>query len=165
MRAAVYCPWPNSVSHTFTCTRTDMKRPPPLCRHTDAMNLRENTEEILTILFCHFYLFYSVILSITCYFPPLSLHFITIITAIFRLCQLCKALQRVVRTAQYITGAKLPAIQDLYTRRCQRKALKIVKDPSHPSHRLFSLLQHGKWYRTAPSLGPKCFATAFTPKP
>ena len=32
-----------------------------------------------------------------------------------------KALQRVVRTAQYITGAKLPAIQDLYTRRCQRK--------------------------------------------
>ena len=26
-----------------------------------------------------------------------------------------KALQRVVRTAQYITGAKLPAIQDLYT--------------------------------------------------
>jgi gmma-aminobutyric acid receptor subunit gamma len=39
-----------------------------------------------------------------------------------------KALQRVMRTAQYITGAKLPAIQDLYTRRCQRKALKMVKD-------------------------------------
>ena len=35
-----------------------------------------------------------------------------------------KALQRVVRTAQYITGAKLPAIQDLYTRRCHRKAQK-----------------------------------------
>ena len=35
--------------------------------------------------------------------------------------------KRVVRTAQYITGAKLPAIQDLYTRRCQRKALKIVR--------------------------------------
>ena len=35
-----------------------------------------------------------------------------------------KALQRVVRKAQYITGAKLPTIQDLYTRRCQRKALK-----------------------------------------
>jgi gmma-aminobutyric acid receptor subunit gamma len=34
-----------------------------------------------------------------------------------------KALQRVVHSAQYITGAKLPAIQDLYTRRCQRKAL------------------------------------------
>jgi hypothetical protein len=38
-----------------------------------------------------------------------------------------KALHRVVRTAQYITGAKLPAIQDLYTRQCQRKALKIVQ--------------------------------------
>ena len=63
----------------------------------------------------------------------------------------CKALQRVGRTAQYITGAKLPSIQVLYTRRCQRKALKIVKDPSHPSHRLFSLLPHGKRYQSAKS--------------
>ena len=63
----------------------------------------------------------------------------------------CKALQRVVRTAQYITGAKLPAIQDLYTRWCQRKDLKMVKDPSHLSHRRFSLLPHGKWYRSAKS--------------
>ena len=53
--------------------------------------------------------------------------------------------------AQYITGAKLLAIEDLYTRRCQRKALKIVKDHSHPSHRLFSLLPHGKRYRSAKS--------------
>ena len=58
-----------------------------------------------------------------------------------------KALHRVVCTAQYITGAKLPAIQDLYTRRCQRKALKMVNDSSHPSHSLFSLLPHGKRYR------------------
>jgi hypothetical protein len=42
-----------------------------------------------------------------------------------------KALQRVVRTAQYITGAKLPAIQNLYTRRCQRKALKMVRLQPH----------------------------------
>ncbi|KAM9471619.1 uncharacterized protein ACWYII_007379 [Salvelinus alpinus] len=62
-----------------------------------------------------------------------------------------KTLQRVVRTAQYITGAKPPAIQDLYTRQCQRKALKIVKDSSHPSHRLFTLLPHGKWYWSAKS--------------
>ena len=55
-----------------------------------------------------------------------------------------KARQRVVRTAQNITGAKLPAIQDLYTRRCQRKALKIVKESRHPSQRLFSLLLHSK---------------------
>uniref|UniRef100_A0A674ED18 Reverse transcriptase domain-containing protein n=1 Tax=Salmo trutta TaxID=8032 RepID=A0A674ED18_SALTR len=62
-----------------------------------------------------------------------------------------KALQRVVCMAQYITGAKLPGIQDFYTRRCQRKALKIVKDSSHSSHRLFSLLPHGKRYRSAKS--------------
>ena len=31
-----------------------------------------------------------------------------------------KAIQRVVHTAQYITVAKLPAIQDLYNKRCQR---------------------------------------------
>jgi hypothetical protein len=62
-----------------------------------------------------------------------------------------KALQRVVRKAQYITEAKLPAIHDLYTRRCQMKALKIVKDPSHRSHRLFSLLLHGKRYQSAKS--------------
>ena len=47
-----------------------------------------------------------------------------------------KVLQRVVRTAQYIIGAKISAIQDLYNRHCQRKAHKIVKDSSHPSHRL-----------------------------
>ena len=52
-----------------------------------------------------------------------------------------KALQRLVCTAQYISGAKLNTIQDLYTRQCQRKALKMVKDSIHSSHRLFS---HGK---------------------
>ena len=58
-----------------------------------------------------------------------------------------KALQRVMCMAQYITGAEVPAIQDLYT----RKALQIVKDSSQPSHRLFSLLPHDKEYqRTKP---------------
>ena len=57
-------------------------------------------------------------------------------------------LQRVVCMAQYITGAKLPSIQDLYTRQCQRKAQKIARDSSHPSHRLFSLLSQGKQYRS-----------------
>ena len=62
-----------------------------------------------------------------------------------------KALQRVVCKAQFITGAKLPAIQDLYTRRCQRNDQKTVKDYSHPSHRLLSLLPHGKRYLSAKS--------------
>ncbi|KAM9459263.1 uncharacterized protein ACWYII_010941 isoform 2-T2 [Salvelinus alpinus] len=43
------------------------------------------------------------------------------------------------------------AIQDLYTRRCQKKALNIVKDSSHPSHRRFYLLSHGKRYRCSKS--------------
>ena len=43
-----------------------------------------------------------------------------------------RVLQRVVCTAQNITGANLPAVRYLYTRRCQTKALKIVKDSSHP---------------------------------
>ena len=33
-----------------------------------------------------------------------------------------KALQMVMRTAQYIPGAKLPVIQDLYARQCLRNA-------------------------------------------
>ena len=75
-----------------------------------------------------------------------------------------KALQRVMRTAQYITGAKLPAIQDLYTRRCQRNALKIIKDSSHPSHRLFSLLPHGKRYWSTKSR-TKRLLNSFYPHP
>uniref|UniRef100_A0AAZ3R676 Alkylated DNA repair protein AlkB homologue 8 N-terminal domain-containing protein n=1 Tax=Oncorhynchus tshawytscha TaxID=74940 RepID=A0AAZ3R676_ONCTS len=51
-----------------------------------------------------------------------------------------KALQRVVRSAQHITGGKLPALQDTYTTRCHRKAIKIIKDNHHPSHCLFTPL-------------------------
>jgi hypothetical protein len=78
-----------------------------------------------------------------------------------------KVRQRVVRTAQYITGAKLPAIQDLYTRRCQKKGLKMIKDPSNPSQRLFYLLPHGKRYRSAKPrtkrlINPSFYAAATT---
>jgi hypothetical protein len=74
-----------------------------------------------------------------------------------------KALQSVVRMAQYITGATLPAIQELSTRWCQRKALKIVKDPSHPSHKLFSLLRM-KSSAIVPSLGQKRLLNSFYPQ-
>ncbi|CDQ86677.1 unnamed protein product [Oncorhynchus mykiss] len=57
-----------------------------------------------------------------------------------------KALQLAVRTAQYITGAKVHIIQDICTRRCQGEAQKIVRDS-----RLSSLLSHSKWYRRAKS--------------
>ncbi|XP_051562655.1 uncharacterized protein LOC127446057 [Myxocyprinus asiaticus] len=45
-----------------------------------------------------------------------------------------KALQRVVRTARHIIGGELPSLQEIYTRRCVRKARRIIGDSSHPSH-------------------------------
>ncbi len=59
-----------------------------------------------------------------------------------------KALQRVVRTARHIVGGELPSLQDMYTRRCTRKARRIIKDSSHPSHRLLSLLPSGRRLRS-----------------
>ncbi|KAI4881461.1 hypothetical protein NFI96_000613 [Prochilodus magdalenae] len=58
-----------------------------------------------------------------------------------------KALQRAVRTAQYITGVQLPNLLDLYTSRCLRKTRKILKDSTHPSHCLFSQLPSGRRFR------------------
>ena len=52
----------------------------------------------------------------------------------------CKALQRVVRSAQCITLGKLPALHDTYSTRCHRKAKKIIKDINHLSHCLFTPL-------------------------
>jgi hypothetical protein len=45
-----------------------------------------------------------------------------------------KARQRVVRSAQRITGGKLPALQDTSSARCHRKPKKIIKVNNHPSH-------------------------------
>ncbi|KAK6299813.1 hypothetical protein J4Q44_G00298460 [Coregonus suidteri] len=50
-----------------------------------------------------------------------------------------RALQRVVWSAERITGGKLPA-QDTYSTRCHWKAKKIIKDINHPSHCLFTPL-------------------------
>ena len=51
-----------------------------------------------------------------------------------------KALQRVVRSAQCITGVKLPALQDTYSTRYHRKAKSIIQDNNHPSYYLFTPL-------------------------
>ncbi len=59
-----------------------------------------------------------------------------------------RALQRVVQTAGHIVGGELPSLQDIYTRRCTRKARRIIKDSSHPSHRLLSLLPSGRRFRS-----------------
>ncbi len=59
-----------------------------------------------------------------------------------------KALQRVVKTAQCITGTPLPAIEDVQRKHCLRRARCILKDSSHPDHRLFNLLPSGRCFRS-----------------
>ena len=47
-----------------------------------------------------------------------------------------KSLQRVVKTAQRITGSSLPTLEAIQHKRCLQRARSIVKDSSHPSHSL-----------------------------
>lgn len=62
-----------------------------------------------------------------------------------------KALQRVIKMAEKIIGHTLPALEDISTSRCLRKAGKFLKDYSHPGHGLFSRLPSGRRYRTLKS--------------
>ncbi len=60
----------------------------------------------------------------------------------------CKALQRVVRLAERISGSALPSLQDIYLKRCRSRAVKIIKDSNHPGNCLFTLLPSGKCFRS-----------------
>ncbi len=60
----------------------------------------------------------------------------------------CKALQRVVRLAEHISGSALPSLQDIYLKRCISRAVKITKDSNHPGNCLFTLLPSGKRFRS-----------------
>ncbi len=60
----------------------------------------------------------------------------------------CKALQRVVRLAERISGSALPSLQDIYHKRCKSRAAKILKDSTHPGNHLFCLLPSGKRFRS-----------------
>ncbi|KAK1792853.1 hypothetical protein P4O66_012763 [Electrophorus voltai] len=59
-----------------------------------------------------------------------------------------QALQRVVRSAERITHTELPDLQTIYYKRRQTKFRRIVKDPTHPNNRLFSLLRSGRRFRS-----------------
>uniref|UniRef100_A0A9J7Y2A6 Uncharacterized protein n=1 Tax=Cyprinus carpio carpio TaxID=630221 RepID=A0A9J7Y2A6_CYPCA len=59
-----------------------------------------------------------------------------------------KALHKVVKTTQRITGTPLPAIEDIQRKCCLRRACSILKDSSHPDHRLFNLLPSGRRFRS-----------------
>ncbi len=60
----------------------------------------------------------------------------------------CKALQRVVRLAERISGSTLPSLQGIYLKRCRSRAAKITKDSNHPGNHLFRLLPFGRRYRS-----------------
>ncbi len=60
----------------------------------------------------------------------------------------CKALLRVVRLAECISGSTLPSLQDIYLKRCKSRAAKIIKDSNHPGNHLFRLLPSGKRFRS-----------------
>ncbi len=60
----------------------------------------------------------------------------------------CKALQRVVRLAERISGSALPFLQDIYLKRCKSRAAKIIKDLNHPGNNFFTSLPSGKRFRS-----------------
>ncbi|KAI3353721.1 hypothetical protein L3Q82_004960 [Scortum barcoo] len=75
-----------------------------------------------------------------------------------------KALQRVVKAAQHITRTELPSMEDLYTQRCRKKATKIIKDPSHPSYKLFCLLPSGRRFQQHSSPNHQAQGQLHTPQ-
>ncbi len=60
----------------------------------------------------------------------------------------CKALQRVVRLAERISGSALPSLQDIYLKRCKSRTAKILKDSNHPGNHIFRLMPSGKRFRS-----------------
>ncbi|KAM9411203.1 uncharacterized protein ACWYII_026026 [Salvelinus alpinus] len=73
-----------------------------------------------------------------------------------------KALQRVMRSAQRITGVKLPGLHDTYSTRCHRKAKKIIKDNNHPSHCLFTPLSSRRREQDGGSKRGRCGTCCFS---
>ncbi len=60
----------------------------------------------------------------------------------------CRALRRVVRLSERISGSALPSLQDIYLKHCKSRAAKIIKDSTHPGNHLFCLLPSGKRFRS-----------------
>ncbi len=60
----------------------------------------------------------------------------------------CKALQRVVRLAEPISGSALPSLQDIYLKRRKSRAAKIIKNSNHPGNHFFISLPSGKRFRS-----------------
>ncbi len=56
-------------------------------------------------------------------------------------------LAQIVKIAQRIVGTKFPDLDNIYSSRLHTNASNIIKDSTHPSHRLFEPLPSGKRYR------------------
>ena len=59
-----------------------------------------------------------------------------------------RALQRVINTAQKITGCSLLTLEDIASSRYLSRATAILTDNSHPSNHLFDLLPSGRRFRS-----------------
>ncbi|KAK3567875.1 hypothetical protein QTP86_027317 [Hemibagrus guttatus] len=57
-------------------------------------------------------------------------------------------LARIIKILQKIVGTKLPNLETVYASRLHKRASNIIKDATHPGHRLFVTLPSGKIYRT-----------------
>ena len=55
-----------------------------------------------------------------------------------------RALRRVVRSAERTIGTELCGLDSIYAKRCKTRAAKILRDPGHPNHVLFTLLSSGR---------------------
>ncbi len=77
----------------------------------------------------------------------------------------CKALQRVVRLAERISGSALPSLQDIYLKRCRSRAVKIIKDSNHPGNCLFTLLPSGKRFRCLMAKTERLSREVSSPRP
>jgi len=56
-------------------------------------------------------------------------------------------LDAVVKTASRVIGCELPSMEEIYSKRLQRRATNIMKDSAHPAQPLFSRLPSGRRLR------------------
>lgn len=123
----------------------------PSCTHCSLMTMISHAQPCLLLHQCG---------CCGCY-PPPPLHdkkswpfyrctiqsiLIGCMTVWFGNCSLCdhKALQRVMRAADLITGNMLSVLQDTFHTQCLRKAHKIIIDHTHSAHRQFTGLASGR---------------------
>ena len=59
------------------------------------------------------------------------------------------ALQRIIITAQKITGCSLPSLENIACSHYLSRAKNIIKDTSHPGHHLFTLLPCDRRYMSS----------------